>query len=88
MLADDPPVVRRFGWSPLISQAGVALGIALAVDEAFPNLGDGFLLLAIAVVGLNEAVGPVLFKIALSQAGELPGAVILREDVPADIPGT
>jgi hypothetical protein len=37
------------------------------VDQTFPALGDGFLSLAIAVVGLNEAIGPVLFKIALSR---------------------
>ena len=86
--AGDPPAVRRWGWAPLISQAGVALGIALAVDDAFPTLGDGFLSLAIAVVGLNEAIGPVLFKIALSRAGELPDAVILRPEAAADIPGT
>jgi Kef-type K+ transport system membrane component KefB len=86
--ARDPPVVRRYGWAPLISQAGVALGIALKVDETFPALGDGFLSLAIAVVGLNEAVGPVLFKIALSRAGELPKAVILRPEAAAAIPGS
>jgi Kef-type K+ transport system membrane component KefB len=86
--ARDPPAVRQYGWAPLISQAGVALGIALKVDQIFPALGDGFLSLAIAVVGLNEAIGPVLFKIALSRAGELPKAVILRPEAAAAIPGS
>ncbi len=81
--AGDPAVVRRFGWTPLISQAGVALGIALAVDRAFPGLGDGFRSLAIAVVGLNEAVGPVVFKLALTWAKELPEATSVNE-VPAE----
>jgi Kef-type K+ transport system membrane component KefB len=70
-LSNDLPVVRTLGWAPLISQAGVALGIAVAVDAAFPAFGDGFRSLAVAVIGINELVGPVLFKIALARAGEI-----------------
>jgi Kef-type K+ transport system membrane component KefB len=67
----ESPAVRRWGWAPLISQAGVALGIAIAVEAAFPAYGRGFRSLAVAVVGLNEAVGPILFKLALTRAGEV-----------------
>ena len=69
-LADDPKVVRRYGWAPLISQAGIAIGVAVATENAFPAIGAGFRSLAIAVVGINEAVGPILFKFALERAGE------------------
>jgi Kef-type K+ transport system membrane component KefB len=70
-LSGESQAVRRWGWTPLISQAGVALGIAIAVETAFPAVGMGFRSLAIAVVGLNEAVGPILFKFSLAQAGEI-----------------
>ncbi len=73
-VSGESPVVRRWGWTPLISQAGVALGIALAVEAAFPSFGKGFRSLAVAVVGLNEAVGPVLFKVALARSGEIGSA--------------
>ena len=69
-LANDPPVVRRWAWSGLISQAGLALGISGVVARSFPSFGDGFRALAIATVAINEMVGPVLFKMALDRSGE------------------
>ena len=69
-LAHDPPVVRRFSWAGLISQAGLALGVASVIERSFPILGSGFRALSIAVVALNEMFGPVLFKLALDRAGE------------------
>ena len=35
-LAQDPPALRRLGWSGLVSQAGVALGIASTIANANP----------------------------------------------------
>jgi hypothetical protein len=69
-LADDPPVLRRWGWSSLVSQAGLALGLAVVVEREFPSFGAGFRALAIATVALNELAGPILFKLALDRAGE------------------
>jgi Kef-type K+ transport system membrane component KefB len=69
-LANDPPVVRRYSWAGLISQAGLALGVAGVIERSFPILGSGFRALAIAVVALNEMFGPVLFKFALDRSGE------------------
>jgi Kef-type K+ transport system membrane component KefB len=69
-LANDPPVVRKWGWSSLVSQAGLALGLGVVVKNAFPSIGDGFGSLVIAAVAINEMVGPVLFKLALDRTGE------------------
>jgi Kef-type K+ transport system membrane component KefB len=69
-LAGDPPVLKRWGWSGLISQAGLALGIAGVIERAFPMLGSGFRAIAIACVAMNEMIGPVLFKLALDRSGE------------------
>ncbi|HET9957690.1 MAG TPA: sodium:proton exchanger [Polyangiaceae bacterium] len=69
-LADDPPILRRWAWSSLISQAGLTLGLSVVVARAFPTFGEGFRSLAIAAVAINEMVGPVLFKLALDRAQE------------------
>jgi Kef-type K+ transport system membrane component KefB len=69
-LADDPPVLRRWAWSGLVSQAGLALGLSGIVAREFPSIGTGFRALAIATVAINEMLGPVLFKFALDRNGE------------------
>jgi Kef-type K+ transport system membrane component KefB len=69
-IAKDAPVVRKWAWAPLISQAGVALGIAAIVARAFPSFGPTFKDIAIACIGINEMAGPVLFKLALDRAKE------------------
>lgn len=69
-LANDEPVVRRWGWTCLFSQAGLALGMSGVVAKAFPSFGAGFRSFAVALVAINETVGPVLFKFALDRAGE------------------
>jgi len=69
-LAEDEPIVRRWGWSPLVSQAGLTLGLSVVVERAFPAFGAGFRSLVIAAVAINETVGPILFKSALDRTGE------------------
>jgi Kef-type K+ transport system membrane component KefB len=69
-LAKDDAAIKTYGWGPLISQAGVAIGIASVIANKFPAFGAGFRDVAIACVALNEMVGPVLFKIALDRAKE------------------
>ncbi|WP_437751167.1 cation:proton antiporter [Sorangium sp. So ce1389] len=69
-LADDPPVLRKYAWCGLVSQAGLTLGISLTIERAFPALGAGFRALVVGCVALNEVFGPILFKYALDRSGE------------------
>ncbi len=69
-LANDPPVLRRWAWSGLVSQAGLALGLSVIIAREFPSIGTAFRALAIATVAINEMVGPVLFKFALDRTQE------------------
>jgi len=69
-IAQDAPLLRRWGWSSLVSQAGLALGLSTVIVKAFPTFGEGFRALAIAAVAINEMVGPILFKFALDRSGE------------------
>ena len=82
-LAGDHPVVKKWGWSSLVSQAGLALGLGTVVKNSFPTVGDGFGSLVIAAVAINEMIGPVLFKMALDRTGESDkGAAVPRPTLP------
>lgn len=86
-LAADQEVLRRWGWSSLVSQAGLTIGLAVVVQQAFPGFGASFRSLVIAAVAVNELIGPVLFKWALDTAGEsdrgvAPVRVILAPQQP------
>src|SRR5690606_20811108 len=69
-LANDPPLLKKYGWTPLISQAGLTLGLSVVIERGFPEIGGPFRSLVIATVALNEVIGPVLFKLGLDRAGE------------------
>ncbi len=73
-MAGDPPVLKRWGWTGLVAQAGVVLGLAVTIERAFPRFGPPFRALAIATVALNQLVGPILFKLALDVNGESASA--------------
>ena len=68
--ADDG--TRKYGWMGFLSQAGVAITFAsfLATDR-FPEEVHALSSLLIAGVAINEVLGPVLLKVALSLAGEV-----------------
>ncbi|RPH70699.1 MAG: hypothetical protein EHM78_10460 [Myxococcaceae bacterium] len=82
-MADDPPRLRRWGWTGLVSQAGLALGIAGKIQKEHPGYGAGFAAMAVATVALNELVGPILFKAALDRSGESATHADTEESTPA-----
>lgn len=69
-LANDPPEAKTYGFTGLVSQAGLTLGIAAILQRQFPDLGAPFSALVVACVAINEMVGPILFKWGLDRAGE------------------
>lgn len=62
---------RRLTWMGLISQAGVAIGLAAIVAEAYPERGAQLSALLLALIAVNETIGPILFRRALGSAGEI-----------------
>ncbi len=84
-LSNDAPVVRKYGYTGFISQAGVTLGLAAIAREELGDVGVGIATLLIAVIGINELIGPVAFKIGLSRAGEV-GKGGAGHHVPEDPP--
>lgn len=49
-------------WKGFISQAGVALGMAVIVEKTFPAWGTEFKALVLAVIGINQIIGPILLQ--------------------------
>ena len=75
--------MRQHMWTGLIPQAGVAIGLAAVVAQTYPHRGGQLRTLFLALVAVNQAVGPVLFRRALDRAGEIPDVSPLRaEDIP------
>jgi Kef-type K+ transport system membrane component KefB len=65
------PVVQRLAWTGLVSQAGVALGLAAIVADRLPRIGTAMQTLIVGVIAVNESVGSVVFRRGLEQAGEI-----------------
>jgi hypothetical protein len=70
-LAAAEPNVIRYGWTGLVSQAGVALGLATIVADRLPGVGLAMQAVTIGVIAFNESVGPILFRQGLLRAGEI-----------------
>jgi Trk K+ transport system NAD-binding subunit/NhaP-type Na+/H+ or K+/H+ antiporter len=70
VIAKDPMKHNRLYWMAFITQAGVGLGLAKDVAVEFPELGATFSTIAIAVIVLNQIVGPPFHKIATRRIGE------------------
>lgn len=71
-LSGATSAVRRYLGLALIPQAGVAVGLLLVAkgDPALEDIRDLLLATGITVVTLNELVGPVLTRLALTKSGE------------------
>ena len=66
-----PAVVKQNVWLGLISQAGVAIGLASILASAYPFRGGEMQTLVLSVIAINEIAGQMLFSIALRRSGEV-----------------
>lgn len=69
---DELPVLERHLWSGLLPQAGVAIGLAAVVAQTYPTRGGDMRVLFLALVAVNQTIGPILFRRALDRSGEIP----------------
>jgi Kef-type K+ transport system membrane component KefB len=70
-LAGAEPAVVRYGWTGLVSQAGVALGLATTVADRLPGVGLAMQAVTVGIIAFNETMGPILFRYGLERAGEI-----------------
>ena len=66
----DPAKFNRLSWMGFLTQAGVSIGLASEVMRRFPGWGPQLATMVIAVIGLNQVVGPIAFKYSLIQVDE------------------
>ncbi len=78
-LEGTPP---SLAWMGLVSQAGVTLGLAILINAEFPDWGARLYALIVSMITLHEAIGPILFRSALTRAGEI-GRMDVQEHAPA-----
>ena len=79
----DPRIVRWMGLA-VMPQAGIALGMALVVEQRFPEVGRTLLPLIIGSTVVFELLGPVCTRLALRRVGEAGAGARPR---PASSPG-
>ncbi len=63
--------VRSLSWTGFISQAGVALGLAILVEKTFPQWKGVFSSLVIAIIAINQIIGPILLQKLLIKVQEV-----------------
>jgi len=68
--AGESSLFMRIGWMPYVTQAGVSLGLVTIVANAFPEWGEEFETILIAVIVLNQILGPPFFKWSITRMGE------------------
>jgi hypothetical protein len=73
---------QRYVWLGLISQAGVAIGLATIAAQAFPERGDDLRTIFLVVMAIKQTVGPILFRQALVRSGEIPSGTEDRVGAP------
>ncbi|MBT3336797.1 MAG: potassium transporter TrkA [Anaerolineae bacterium] len=70
LIAREPMQHNMLSWMAYITQAGVGLGLAKEMAVEFPSFGESFATLIIAVIVLNQIVGPPLFKWVIHRVNE------------------
>ncbi|TDJ07972.1 MAG: hypothetical protein E2O71_05670 [Deltaproteobacteria bacterium] len=72
-LAGATERMRRSLGMALIPQAGVAIGLVLLIqdDPAFASIHDLFVAIVLTAVTVNEIIGPIATRLALTRAGEV-----------------
>jgi Kef-type K+ transport system membrane component KefB len=69
-LSRDPPHFRRMAGLSFVTQAGVSLGLAGIVMSRFPDWGAALATTIVAIIALDQLIGPIAFKYALGKVGE------------------
>jgi len=69
-LARDPERFTRVSGISFLTQAGVSLGLVKIVMDTFTAFGPDYATLLVATITINQIIGPVGFKAALSYVGE------------------
>ncbi|QTA81398.1 sodium/solute symporter domain-containing protein [Desulfonema limicola] len=67
----EPLTHKKYGWMAYLTQAGVAIGLAQLAQRHSSEIGIYLTTVVLAVITINQVIGPVTFKTALNLAGEI-----------------
>ena len=67
--SEDAMVQRWLGFG-LLAQAGLAVGITLAIGRRFPDLAPVISTVVLSSVVIYEMIGPISARLALTRSGE------------------
>lgn len=70
---------KKYVWMGLVSQAGVAIGLATIVGDAYGEMGVHLRTFLFALIAVNETVGPIFFRRALVANGEVAGEGMVQK---------
>lgn len=70
LAAKDDKKYLHIAGLPYLTQAGVALGLSTIIAHEFPQWGDKFETIIIAIVVINQLLGPPIFKWVLNFVDE------------------
>ncbi len=65
------PTVQRYLGAAMLAQAGLAIGLLLAVNQRFPDLAPTVTTVVLAAIAIFELVGPVTTRAALVRSREV-----------------
>jgi Kef-type K+ transport system membrane component KefB len=69
-IAGELPLHNRSAWMAYLTQAGVAIGLAQMAQREFPGIGVYLTTVVLALIFVNQVVGPITFKTVLNLVGE------------------
>ncbi len=64
------PHVQRYLGFGLMAQAGLAIGLTIAVDRQYPEYALAVNTIVLAAVTISEIIGPIAARIAIDRSGE------------------
>ncbi len=70
VISKDEPLLYKNYWLAFLTQAGVSLGLLTEVVRRFPAVGVPVQSLLIAAITINQLIGPVALKYALTKVGD------------------
>lgn len=63
-------VVQQFLGLGLMAQAGLAIGLTLAINRRYPDFSEAVTTVIMAAVTISEIFGPIATRIAIDRSGE------------------
>jgi len=61
---------RSHAWMAYLTQAGVSIGLAQMAEKQYPQIGTYLTTVVLAVITINQIIGPITFKYALNRVGD------------------